>query len=92
MGTLRGFPNPRPLRATLPPRSRFALGLARSGGAARVAAAGREGQGVEVEVPQYRRSRWAKPGSAYANPAWRQGKFTGAAGASPFPICRLGLF
>src|ERR1017187_4359218 len=57
-------PNPRPLPATLHPLA--ALGLARSGGAARGASEGREGRGVVGEVPKHRRSRWAQPGSAYA--------------------------
>jgi hypothetical protein len=38
-----------------------------SGVAARGASEGRAGEGVEVEVPKHRRSRWAKPGSAHAN-------------------------
>jgi hypothetical protein len=68
METLRGFPNLRLLPATLPPLA--ALGLARSGGAARGASEGREGRGVEGrvegEVPKHRRRRWAKPVYAYA--------------------------
>jgi hypothetical protein len=49
-----------------PPTTPLAtLGLPRSGGAARGASEGREGEGVEVQVPKHRRSRWTKPG--YAN-------------------------